>query len=131
MGKIEDDEAVLVCVGAFEADTLATRLAGGVAVVHSDVHTIAGRGVDETIALGDIAVDIVYVSVGGIRVLIRVSMYIRSDASGSTYGEKVELVEEATVGAIIFMQAVLGRDQRSQAQSGQDGRENVHCQEKD
>lgn len=79
VGKIEDDKAVLVCFGAFEADTLPARLAGGVGVVHADVNSIAGGGVDQTVALGDIAIDIVHVAVGGIGVLDPISISFQRD----------------------------------------------------
>lgn len=65
---------MLVCLLAFDTDTLAARLLRNVGVVHAHVNTVAGRGVDETTTTGDIAADIVHIAVGWIFLLYWVSM---------------------------------------------------------
>ena len=61
---------MLVGVCAFDADAVTAWLVGRVGVVDADIDSVTGGGVDETIALGGVAIDVVYVAVRWIGVLV-------------------------------------------------------------
>ena len=71
MCQIEDDKGVVVCLLAFEADTISASPRRDICAVNADIHE-AVIGIDEPVTLGGRLVDVVDVSTGGVGFCLKV-----------------------------------------------------------
>jgi hypothetical protein len=78
MGKVENEQALVVGGSGGQTDTLTTASRGSVGAVNTNVGTVI-LGSDQTGTGGSVLVDVGDISVGRVRILVAVRMRFSSN----------------------------------------------------
>lgn len=106
VGKVKNEQALVVGGSRGQTDTLATTSRGSVGVVNTNVGAVT-LGSDQTGTGGSVLVDVGDISGGRVGVLVAVRMrFSNMHRYSKTYSEEAELGEEVHASRVVVQQGV-------------------------